>query len=100
MTLKKITVILAAIISFSTVGKVVYQFSVKVETAFAFIEKTDRRHTQEDLIFLERREQALIDLMLEGNRTPSDIDEMIRLKNQIKELKKELGYLKQGDIDG
>jgi hypothetical protein len=94
MTWQKITVILAAIISLSTIGKVVYQFSAKVETAFAFIEKTDRRHTQEDLIFLEKREQALIDRRLEGHQTPGDIDEILRLRTQINELKRELGYLK------
>lgn len=94
MNLKKIAIILSIIISLSVIGKYTYQFSIKVNSTFAFIERTDRRHTQEDLIFLERREQALIDRMTDGHRTTSDIDEMLRLKTQIKELKKELGYLK------
>lgn len=93
MTLKKISIALAVLISLSTIGKFTYEFAIKVEMAFAFIEKTDRRHTQEDLIFLERREQALIDRRLDGHQSPSDIDEIIRLKTQINELKKELGYL-------
>lgn len=93
MTLKKISLALAILISLSTVGKFTYEFITKVEMAFAFIEKTDRRHTQEDLIFLERREQSLQEKRDRGHWGVSDVDELIRLENQIRELKKELGYL-------
>jgi len=93
MTWKKAAIVLAVIISLSSLGKLVYVGIVRVSQVSAFVDKTDRRHTQEDLIFLERREQSLIEKRDMGRWLPSDVDEMIRLQNQIKELKKELGYL-------
>ncbi len=93
MRWKKLSVVLAVIISLSGIGSVTYKFVIKVDTAFAFIEKTDRRHVQEDLIFLERREFSLQEKRNMGLWTPRDVDELIRLQNQIDELKRELGYL-------
>lgn len=92
MTWQKASIILAVIVSLSVVGKVTYQFAVKVDSVFAAVEKTDRRHNQEDLVFLWKRKKDLEDKRDAGDWMPADVDAVMRLEALIKELEKDLGY--------
>ena len=99
MDWKKISLVLAVVVSIAGLGKgimvagrSVYQFTVKVDSAFAAIEKTDRRHSQEDLVFLWKRKADLEDKRDRGDWMPSDVDALLRLNTIILDTEKELGY--------
>jgi len=94
MSMTKLQKVMAIMIMTSTLISGVYWAAGEVQDAVAFMEKTDRRHTQEDLLQLWRVRDAMV--QRRNARlpwSPADENNLLILNQQVLELETELGYI-------